>query len=104
MPPGWTSTSAAEIVFDAGNRLVSVIRTVPLLVLIGCCASILWMKGRDTRGGPGTLVSDDWSGHLCIEDVEFAGIAQMSVRRTRSAEILRQHLVRRMLEPIAQQK
>ena len=38
MPPGWTSTNAAAIVFDTGNTLLSAIRTVPLLVLIGCCA------------------------------------------------------------------
>src|SRR5262249_49856465 len=30
--PGSTSTSAAAMVFDTGNSLVSVIRTVPLLV------------------------------------------------------------------------
>src|ERR1700687_3001781 len=55
MPPGSTSTSAAEIVFDAGNTLVSVMRTVPLLVLIGCCASILWLKVGDTGTAPAIL-------------------------------------------------
>ena len=33
MPPGSSSTNAAEIVLEAGNTLVSVIRTVPLLVI-----------------------------------------------------------------------
>ena len=70
MPPGSTSTSAAEIVFEAGNRLVSVMRTVPLLVLIGCCASILWLKVGDTgvapailseSSGPGTLAPNMYS-------------------------------------------
>ena len=55
MPPGTTSTSAAAIVFDAGNTLVSVIRTVPLLVVIGCCAIILWLKPGDTGGTPAIL-------------------------------------------------
>src|SRR5271155_392464 len=55
MPPGSTSTNAAEIVFEAGNTLVSVIRTVPLLVLIGCCASILWLKPGDTEVTPAIL-------------------------------------------------
>src|ERR1700730_8024473 len=55
MPPGSTSTSAAEIVFDTGNTLGSVIRTEPLLVLIGCCASILWLKLCDTVVAPTTL-------------------------------------------------
>jgi hypothetical protein len=55
MPPGCTSTNAAEIVFDAGNTMVSVIRTVPLLVLIGCCASILWLKLGDTEIAPAIL-------------------------------------------------
>src|ERR1700737_2376475 len=54
-PPGSTSTSAAEIVFEAGNTLVSVIRTEPLLVLIGCCASILWLKVGDTGTAPAIL-------------------------------------------------
>ena len=55
MPPGSISTSAAEIVLDAGNTLVSVIRTVPLLVLIGSCASILWLRPGDTAVAPTTL-------------------------------------------------
>src|SRR5258707_14793980 len=55
MPPGWTSTNAAEIVFAAGNTLVSVIRTVPLLVLVGCCASILWLRPGDTATAPAIL-------------------------------------------------
>ena len=55
MPPGSTSTNAAEIVFDAGNTLLSVIRTVPLLVLIGFCAIILWLKLCDTGFAPAIL-------------------------------------------------
>src|SRR5260370_31495482 len=83
MPPGSTSTSAAEIVFEAGNTLVSVIRTVPLLVLIGCCASILWLKVGDAAtaptvlseaSGPGTgagkIYSLPGSGTLAKDDPE----------------------------------
>jgi hypothetical protein len=51
MPPGSISTSAAEIVFEAGKTPVSVIRTVPLLVLIGCCVSILWLRRGSVKPG-----------------------------------------------------
>lgn len=55
MPPGSTSTSAAAIVFETGNTLLSVIRTVPLFVLIGCCAIILWLKPGDAAVAPAIL-------------------------------------------------
>jgi hypothetical protein len=34
----------SESLLETGNTLESVIRTVPLLVLIGRCASIRWLK------------------------------------------------------------
>ena len=66
MPPGSTSTSAAAIVFDAGNTLVSVMRTVPLLVLIGCCASILWLNDCGTGVAPAILSESIEPGTLAL--------------------------------------
>ena len=104
MPPGSTSTSAAAIVFDAGNTLVSVIRTVPLLVLIGCCASILWLKLGGTGVAPAILSEPSGPGTGSREDIELARIRHVSEGRAGNAEILGQHLVRRVLEPVAQQE
>jgi hypothetical protein len=53
--PGSTSISAAEIVLEAGNALVSVMRTVPLFDLIGVCAIIRWLKRCGTSVAPGIL-------------------------------------------------
>ena len=84
--------------------LESVIRTVPLLVLIGFCASMRWLKlcGTGVRAGdlvgaravpapvPGRCRAR--SGRACGQ------------KRGRHAEILGQHLGRRVLEPVAEQE
>ena len=62
MPPGSTSTSAAAMVLDAGNTLESVIRTVPLLVRIGSCASMWWLKLCGTGLAPMQLVGTERPG------------------------------------------
>jgi hypothetical protein len=52
MPPGSTSTSAAEMAVAAGNTLESVMRTVPLLVRIGFCAVMRWLNFFGTCSAP----------------------------------------------------
>src|SRR5258708_32649077 len=54
-PPASTSTRAAAIVVETGKILESVIRTVPLFVLIGCCAIIRWLKLCGTAVAPAIL-------------------------------------------------
>jgi hypothetical protein len=41
--------------FDAGNTLESVIRAVPLLVLMGVCAIMRWLKPCGTGVTPEIL-------------------------------------------------
>ena len=43
------------MVLEAGKSLVSVIRTDPLLVLIGVCASMRWLKLCGTGVAPAIL-------------------------------------------------
>jgi hypothetical protein len=50
------------------------------------------------------LVGAKRSRHWGREDIELAGVGRVAERRGRRAEILGQHVVRRMLEPVADQE
>jgi hypothetical protein len=54
-PPGFISTSAAAVVVLTGKFLESLIRTVPLLVLIGSCGINRWLNVCGTTVAPGIL-------------------------------------------------
>src|ERR1700732_4222608 len=96
IPPGLTSTSDAAIVRETGNTLESVIRTVPLLVLIGCCAVILWLNLCGTAVMP-LILSELGSRHWGGEDVTLAGVGRVAEERGRHSKIFAQHLARHML-------
>ena len=84
--------------------LESLIRTVPPLVLIGCCAIIRWLKLCGTGGRARDLVAAERPRNRSGEDVALAGVGRVAERRGRHAEVLGQHVVRRVLEPVADQE
>ena len=81
----------------------SAIRAVPLLVLIGSWAISRWLKpcGAVASANP---VATQRSWDRCWEDVPLARIWRVAEQRGWDAEILAEHFVRRVLEPIGDQE
>ena len=78
---------------------------MPLLVLIGCLRHHAMAEASAAPGvAPGDLVGAERARHGRREDIKLARDRDVVEGRAGHAEILGQHLVRRVLEPVAQQE